>query len=240
MLDIIRSLAVSLAALIAVIFAAGWFNWYYPSDLPLNQRGVSKSDLEFMRSLDFSSPDEDAEKAMSAGDIRLWPIRLDTYLVHDEPSQDHFHYPIGIWCGNPEWPYTVLYNIPQHYAVENLMFLDEKIGLVRIANKYMGAVVDRQYNYDVPLGQSHKGRIEGVSWRPARHPEVERFRDAYIEYAASYNQRILAENSRKISINWGYSYHCSPTTRSTGKDIVGASLVGELGQMRRSLLRREN
>lgn len=232
-LDIIHSLAVSLAALIAVIFAAGWFYWYFPSDLPLNQRGVSKSDLEFVRSFDLSEPTRDAEKAMSAGDLRLWPILVGRY-PDDIGLFMPLYVPIGIWCEDP-WK---IYGDRGSYEISwfDLMFATPELQLVRFVNKYSGVtIIEEQSHYEIrDIFQRLK---YGVQLRTMSHPQIEQFRDAYIKYATVYNQRILADHSRQIGEAWGYDLRCSPVTNSTSSlDIISATLYGERGQMRRSLL----
>lgn len=237
-LDIIRWLMVSLAALIAVIFAAGWVNWYYPADFPETGGNVTKSDLQFIRSFDFSNPVGDAEKAMARADLRLWPIKVGSYAGDVVGFSIPLYVPIGIWCEDP-WK-TYRDRGSYEFPLDDLMFANTELQMVRMINKYSGVtIIERQFHDDTR--DIFQRWDEGVELRPANHPLIGQFRDAYINYAAGYNQRILAGHLQQISEAWGYSLLCSPVINSTSsQDIISASLYGEPDQMRRSLLRREN
>lgn len=230
-LDIIRWLTVSLAALVAVIFAAGWAAWNYPDDAAGRLKGITKSEIKALREFDLRDPRGDAEKAMKSGDLRLWPfMRVDFEPGFIARLEIHF-IPVGITCQDPIKPYRVAENnhpdFPPfqsaEYFPERILFSPERTRLGAFAQKYIKIDIGP---LDSSGARANNGSRKDNRFRlkSSGHASVKSFRESYLRYAAAYNQRVLKEQPGEISAHWGTNLLCAAVPLVDGHQIISDTL----------------
>ena len=220
-----------MAALIAVIFAAGWFYWYYPADLSGYPNEIAKSDVEALRAFDLRDPQGDAERAMKRGELRLWPFtRVDFEPGFIARLEIHF-IPVGITCQDPIKPYRVAEkNHPDFPPFQSAEYFPERI-LFSPERTRLGAFAQKYIKIDIGPLDSSGARANNGSRKDDRfrlkstgHASVKSFRENYLRYAAAYNQRVLKERPGEISAQWGTSLLCAPVPLVDGHQIISDTL----------------